>query len=101
MIEIALRAVKAQEFTVTLNEQSCMIRLNQRSTGLYMDLTVNDKPVLQGVVCLNCNKIVRYSYLRFSGELFFADLNGSSDPHWEGLGQRYKLYYLFPGEVTQ
>ncbi|KMW73653.1 hypothetical protein TI10_05205 [Photorhabdus luminescens subsp. luminescens] len=100
MIEIALRAAKAQEFTVTLNEQSCMIRLNQRSTGLYMDLTVNDKPVLQGVVCLNCNKMVRYSYLRFQGELFFADLDGSSDPLWEGLGQRYKLYYLFPREVT-
>ncbi|EQC00983.1 hypothetical protein [Photorhabdus temperata] len=35
---------------------------------------------------LNCNKIVRYSYLRFQGELFFADLDGSSDPYWEGLG---------------
>ncbi|MGV7960424.1 hypothetical protein QPK13_04675 [Photorhabdus tasmaniensis] len=101
MIEIALRAVKAQEFTVTLNEQSCVIRLNQRSIGMYIDLAVENTPVLQGVLCLNGNKIVRYSYLRFSGELFFADLNGSSDPYWEGLGQRYKLYYLFPGEVVQ
>lgn len=49
-----------------------------------------------GVLCLNGNKIVRYGYLPFAGELFFADLEGKADPEWAGLGQRFKLYYLTP-----
>ncbi|EFE93990.1 phage baseplate plug family protein [Serratia odorifera] len=100
MLEIILNPVKAQRFSVTLNNQSCEIRLVQRSTGLYIDLTVNDTPCLQGVLCLNGNKIVRYVYLPFDGELFFADLEGSADPDWSGLGERFKLYYLAPGETS-
>ncbi|CAK8736345.1 hypothetical protein SODG_000595 [Sodalis praecaptivus] len=96
MLEIVLKPLKAQQFIVSLNNQACAIRLNQRSTGLYLDLSVNDTPCLQGVLCLNGNKIVRYGYLPFAGELFFADLEGKADPEWAGLGQRFKLYYLTP-----
>ncbi|MDC9591041.1 hypothetical protein PSI23_17550 [Xenorhabdus sp. XENO-10] len=99
MIEITLTPAKSQRITVTLNQQPCTIRLNQRSTGLYMDLTVDGRPILQGVICLNCNKIIRYPYLQFKGELFFADLEGSDNPEWQGLGTRFRLYYLFPEEV--
>jgi len=99
MLEISLKPLKAQRLSVTLNGQNCEIRLYQRSTGFYIDLTADGNPVLQGVICLNCNKIVRYSYLPFSGELFFADLAGSSDPVWDGLGERFKLYYLAPEEI--
>ncbi|MDE9536105.1 phage baseplate plug family protein [Xenorhabdus bovienii] len=100
MIEITLKSLKAQQLTTTLNGQVCTIRLNQRSTGMYMDLTADNKPCFQGVLCLNCNKIVRYPYLPFKGELFFADLEGSSDPEWQELGARYKLYYLTPDEMN-
>lgn len=99
MLEIVLKPLKAQRFTVTLNNQECEIRLAQRSTGLYLDLTVDSAPCLQGVLCLNGNKIVRYRYLSFSGELFFSDLSGSADPDWSGLGDRFKLYYLAPEEL--
>ncbi|HDJ1441597.1 TPA: hypothetical protein PPN70_004046 [Serratia rubidaea] len=100
MLEIVLDAVKAQQFTVTLNNQVCEIRLAQRSTGLYIDLTVNSSPCLQGVICLNGNKLVRYRHLPFNGELFFADLEGSDDPEWRGLGKRFKFYYLSPEELA-
>lgn len=99
MLEIVLKPLKAQRFTVTLNNQECEIRLAQRSTGLYLDLTVNSAPCLQGVLCLNGNKIVRYGYLPFAGELFFADLAGAEDPNGSGLGERFKLYYLAPEEL--
>lgn len=100
MKEITLKPFRAQRFDISLDGQSCTIRLNQRSTGLYIDLTVDGKAVMQGVLCLNGNKLVRYSYLPFKGELFFADLEGSSDPAWEGLGTRYRLYYLSESEVA-
>ncbi|MMZ41441.1 hypothetical protein D3C81_117940 [compost metagenome] len=99
MLEIVLKPLKSQRFTAPLNNQVCEIRLSQRSTGLYIDLAVNGAPCLQGVRCLNGNKIVRYGYLPFVGELFFADLQGSADPEWSGLGNRFKLYYLAPEEL--
>ncbi|HHH3032952.1 TPA: hypothetical protein ACPZXY_004694 [Serratia marcescens] len=99
MLEIVLKPLKSQRFTVSLNNQACEIRLAQRTTGLYIDLAVNGTPCLQGVLCLNGNKIVRYGYLPFAGELFFADLAGNADPEWSGLGERFKLYYLAPEEM--
>lgn len=99
MQEVVIKPLKAQRFTVTLNNQICEMRLAQRSTGLYIDLTVNGTPCLQGVLCRNGNKIVRYDYLPFDGDLFFADLAGSDDPVWSGLGERFKLYYLAPEEL--
>ncbi|EHY7045827.1 hypothetical protein K4N52_001378 [Salmonella enterica] len=85
MLEIVLSPVKAQQFTVTLGAQVCTIRLNQRTTGMYIDITVNGEPCLYGVLCLNNNRIVRYGYLPFQGDLFFSDTEGNHDPDWRGL----------------
>jgi len=100
MKEITLKPLRAQRFTVSLAGQSCIVRLNQRSTGLYIDLTADGSVVLQGVICQNGNRLVRYRHLPFSGELFFVDLQGNSDPQWDGLGARYRLYYLTADEVS-
>ncbi|WP_369788307.1 hypothetical protein [Rouxiella sp. WC2420] len=94
MIEITLSPIKGQSLTAVINGQSCRIDLAQRSTGLFMDLYLNENPVFQGVICLNCNWMVRYPYLGFSGDLFFADMEGSDDPDWMGLGTRFKLFYM-------
>lgn len=100
MKEITLKPLRAQRFTVSLDGQFCVVRLNQRSTGLFIDLTANGKAIMQGVICQNGNKLVRYRCLPFSGELFFVDLQGSNDPQWDGLGTRYRLYYLTADEVS-
>lgn len=94
MQEISLQPSKAQEVRVTLGNQSCRIRLYQRSTGFYLDLRVNDIPVMQGVICLNCTRLVRYPYLKFQGDLVFVDTLGTDDPAWSDIGTRFKLYYL-------
>jgi hypothetical protein len=94
MLELSLEKLKAQSFSVSLDNQRCDIRLTQYSSFLYMDLTVDGRPVMQGVPCLNNNRMVRYAWLGFRGELFFSDLEGNSDPRWEGLGDRYRLWYL-------
>ncbi|ELD0485756.1 hypothetical protein QUQ58_002281 [Escherichia coli] len=99
MLEIVLSPVKAQQFTVTLGGQICTIRLNQRTTGMYIDITVNGAPCLYGVLCLNNNRIIRYGYLPFQGDLFFTDTEGNSDPNWRGLGSRYRLCWLSPEEL--
>lgn len=65
-----------------------------------MDLTVNGDPILQGVPCLYANKIVRYKYLGFRGDLFFLDNEGQSDPEWDGLADRFPLYFITEAELV-
>lgn len=101
MLEISLEKQKSQAINVTLAGQSCDIRLIQYSSFLYMDLTVNGRPIMQGVPCLNTNRMVRYAYLGFLGDLFFSDLEGNEHPHSDGLGDRFRLYYLTEAENVQ
>jgi Concanavalin A-like lectin/glucanases superfamily/SPRY domain len=62
--------------------------------ALYLDLFVNDAPVITGVVCQNLNRLVRLSYLGFSGDLMWQDTHGTNDPTSPGLGTRYQLCYV-------
>lgn len=100
MITISLDAVKEQVVNVTLNSQQCAIRLVQRESGIYMDLAVSGLPLIQGVPCWYANKMVRYKYLGFSGDLVFLDEAGESDPEYTGLGGRFNLYYMTEDEIV-
>lgn len=104
MLKITLSPEVSQRFSVTLEGVSCTIKLHQRTTGLYMDMWVNDVLAFAGVLCLNITKIVRYDYVRaasgFKGELFFVDTKGTNDPNYSELGSRYVLYYLASDEIA-
>lgn len=101
MITVSLEAVKEQTVNIALNQQQCSIRLVQRGSAIYMDLSVNNVPLIQGVPCLYANKMVRYSYLGFSGDLVFLDTQGTADPDYTGLGGRFKLFYMTEAELVQ
>ena len=66
---------------------------------VYFDLYVSNVLIVAGVACLNGVALVRSSYLGFVGDLAFYDTQGSSDPVYQGLGTRYQLVYLLPGDV--
>jgi hypothetical protein len=100
MMTVSIRPQKSQSISVDLAGQQCIIRLIQRESFLYMDLTVNGNPLIQGVPCLYGNKMVRYSYLGFSGDLLFIDNEGEEDPSYKGLGGRFVLYYLEESELV-
>ncbi|EBZ2755988.1 hypothetical protein D9P18_12935 [Salmonella enterica subsp. enterica serovar Pomona] len=100
MITVSILPEKSQSISVDLAGQQCVIRLIQRPSYIYMDLTVNGIPIIQGVPCLYGNKMVRYSYLGFSGDFTFIDNDGESDPYWEGLGSKYTLYYIEESELV-
>lgn len=91
---IPTQAVPAQRISVQLANQSCVIMLRQKLTGMYLDLYVNDALVIGGVICENSNRIVRNDYLGFIGDLIFIDTQGTTDPYYTGLGVRYFLTYL-------
>ena len=95
---IPLAATPNQTLKSVLGGQYCTIRLMTTSAGLLIDVLVNDSPVVQGVLCLDQNRLIRYAYLGFVGDLVFVDTQGSQDPEYSGLGSRYQLLYLSPGD---
>ena len=80
--------------TVTTAGQTCTIKIYQKFWGVFCDLFVDNAPIIQGVLCLNANYIVRSLYLGFIGDLAFFDTQGTSDPTYTGLGDRFLLIYL-------
>ena len=95
-VVIPLAATPAQTVAVALGDQSCRIDVSQRLTGLYLDLYVADVLVVAGVLCLDRNALVREQYRGFVGELLFSDSQGTSDPTYDGLADRYRLLWIAP-----
>ncbi|MFZ4835756.1 phage baseplate plug family protein [Rouxiella sp. Mn2063] len=100
MRNVSIEPEKSQSISVSLGGQRCEIRLIQRTTFLYMDLTSNGVPLIQGVPCLYGNKMVGYKHLGFLGDLVFIDNVGQRDPEWSGLGTRFSLYYIEESDLV-
>ena len=83
--DIPLAAVPSQTLSIQLGGKACRLSIYQKRTGLYADMTVNDRLVLTW--------LVRGAHFGFPGDLTFIDGQGSSDPHYTGLGTRYRLVW--------
>jgi len=59
-----------------------------------MDVILNDAPIVTGVICRDAAAIVRDSYLGFRGDLVWNDTQAMEDPYYEGIGTRWRLFYL-------
>lgn len=105
---IPLNAVSNQTVNCNLQNQSSQINVYQKTTGLFLDLYVNNTLIIGGVRCLWGNWIVRDAYLGFLGDLTWMDLkqhtamiNGTvqyagDDPICTGIGNRWFLIYVPP-----
>ena len=91
---IPLRPIHSQRMSVLLGAQNCQISVYQKSTGLFLDLYKNNEPVATTVLCRDRNRLVRFAYRGFTGDLAFIDMRGRQDPEYSGLGSRYLLAYL-------
>ena len=91
---IPIKPKEWQTASVQLGTQNCRIYTRQRMFGLHFDLYVDDKPIVLGVLCLNNVKLINDPRSNFLGDLYFTDTQGNSDPHYDGLGDRYVLNYV-------
>lgn len=91
---IPLSPLPAQTFTVTLAGQNVRINLYQKQYGLFMDVLVNDRFIVAGVLCANAARIIGSEYPGFIGDLAFYDQEGDRAPTYLGLGNRWFLAYL-------
>lgn len=99
MLIVPLQPVPSQIVSVLLANQPCQIEVMQKSTGMFLNLSVNNSLIIGGVICENLNRIVRNAYLGFIGDLAFIDNEGTSDPDYTGLGSRFDLAYLEAAEL--
>lgn len=92
---IPLQPLPAQTLEALLGDQATSLEIRQLSTGLYMNILVSSIEIVGFTLCENFNRIVRNSYLGFSGDLIFIDNTGQGrDPTFDGLGTDYSLVYL-------
>jgi hypothetical protein len=94
MLTIPLQATPAQSLSAVLGGQNCQINVYQKSTGLFLDLSVSNSPIIAATICLDRVRLVREPYLGFIGDLVFADTQGTADPVYTDLGSRFILLYL-------
>lgn len=99
MKRIPLTPVPAQTLSVVLSDQNCQISVYQKSTGVYLDLELNNSPIATAVLCHDRARLVRSAYLGFVGDLTFVDTQGHADPQYQGLGSRFVLAYMEPLEL--
>lgn len=100
MLIIPLQPLPSQTLSVAVGVQDCSIAVYQKSTGLFLNLSVGGTPRVQGVLCHDRVRLVRQAYLGFIGDLCFIDTQGKTDPVYTGLGVRYLLAYLSPDDVA-
>lgn len=105
MLELPLEATVNQEFLVTLGGQDCTIALCQRGAGMYLDLRVSGVTVCQGAICQPGMGIVQRATDAFAGQLYILDERSrpmeQQPPQWQGLGSRWRLYWLSSEEVDE
>jgi len=94
MLTIPVNPIPSQTLSVNLAGQPTRLFIEQKSTGLYITVTVNGVTIVSGVYCADQVKIVRDAYLGFTGDLVWVDTQGNADPYYNGLGARWALVYL-------
>lgn len=93
MLIIPLIAVASQRLSVLLARQNCQIAVYQKPLGLYLDLSINNAPIIQCNICKDRVPMAAHPYLGFIGSLRFVDTLGLQDPEYSTLGSRYLLVY--------
>ena len=97
---VPIQALPNQILSVSLAGQACQLQIVQKSTGLFMNVSVNNAQIIGGVICQDRNRIVRDAYLGFIGDFAFLDTQGKDDPFYTGLGARWLLAYFSVDDLT-
>ncbi|MDL2169829.1 phage baseplate plug protein [Asaia sp. HumB] len=90
---IPLAATPSQTLNVVLSGQNIRLDVQQRRTGIYLNVWQNETQVVSGTLALTGTYIVRAAYLGLPGDFAFIDLQGSDDPDYSGFGTRWFLFY--------
>ena len=91
------KAVLGQTLTTEIGERGSYAAA-QAHNEVREHLAAADRPIVRGAICQNGADVIQGSAPWFEGTLHFWDWRGGEPPRWDGLGSRWKLYYVPAGE---
>lgn len=100
MQSVPLQPVPSQSTKIVLGGQNCQILVYQKPQGVFMDINADGVDISVGTIARDAVPLISREYAGFSGNLLFIDSQGSADPSYEGLGDRFALVYLTAEEYA-
>lgn len=100
MQTIPIQSIPSQSVRVVLSGQNVQIQINQKTQGIFVDVSANDISIVNGVIALDAVPLVCREYVGFIGNLFLIDTQGNSDPDYTRLGDRFQLIYMTADEYA-
>lgn len=104
MQTVPLQPVPSQSTKVVLGGQNCQILVYQKPQGVFVDINADgvdiSVDISVGTIARDAVPLISREYAGFSGNLLFIDSQGSADPSYEGLGDRFALVYLTAEEYA-
>jgi len=100
MQSVPLQPVPSQSTKVVLGGQNCQILVYQKPQGVFVDINADGVDISVGTIARDAVPLISREYAGFSGNLLFIDSQGSDDPSYEGLGDRWTLVYLTAEEYA-
>jgi hypothetical protein len=97
---VPVQPIPSQTLQVTVGGQASTLNIYQQAYGLYMDVLVGTNAIVQGIIALNGNLIIRNAYFGYLGDFAFYDAQGTTDPVYTGLSTRYFLAYFSASEIA-
>ena len=100
MQSVPLQPVPSQSTKVVLGGQNCQILVYQKPQGVFVDINADGVDIVVGIIGRDAVPLVCREYAGFAGNLLFIDSQGSDDPSYAGLGDRFSLVYLTAEEYA-
>ena len=100
MQTVPLQPVPSQSTKVVLGGQNCQILVYQKPQGVFVDINADGVDISVGTIARDAVPLISREYAGFIGNLIFIDTQGSDDPSYEGLGDRWTLVYLTAEEYV-
>jgi hypothetical protein len=100
MQSVPLQPVPSQSTKVVLGGQNCQLLINQKPQGIFVDINADGVDIVTSVIARDAVPLVCREYTGFAGNLLFIDTQGSDDPAYAGLGDRFSLVYLTAEEYA-
>ena len=100
MQSVPLQPVPSQSTKVVLGGQNCQILVYQKPQGCFVDINADGVDIVVGIIGRDAVPLVCREYTGFIGNLIFIDSQGSDDPSYSGLGDRFALVYLTAEEYA-
>ena len=98
--QIPVSAVASQRLSISLNGQNFRINLYQLDADMYIDLLLNDTPIISAHVVRNLAYLLRDSrYRGVDGDFIMVDTQGDEPPQYTGLNDRWFFLYVPDSEL--